>query len=412
MSTIRNIIDKYVVGYKNISLKNFILEVNDKVYPNYNFYFLDQFLEMTEKYNFSIEKCNINYEKLIEYGVAFSDRNDVIKKKLDNCKLVEGVDYIVKQTKKDLTGNGKENTNGKNSYLLSYYAFKLCLLSSNKKKENQEVDPLIFKKYYLLLEECVNYYNMYQSELKDKLLREQNKLISSKDEKIDKMSVEINEMRGEIHELLNYGKDASEKLTLTSEKLTEIKTELTGTKDELIETKIELKNTNKKLDKSIDIITSISDDINLKTPCMQYFTIFRDGVNDLKLYFNFGSLVYIEKIKKEKLSFGHNMVIDQTYTPGGLSLRKRCYMVFDEINEEIKEDMLEEMRGENKSTGDINKALKIYKSNPAIIKNLTSFEINTRYSDNINIRRILNIILETHQERFNRYEELNRVVEE
>lgn len=398
MSTIRNIIDKYVVGYKNISLKNFILEVNNKVYPEYNFYFLDQFLEMTEYYHLSIEKYYIPYEKLIEYGVAFSDRNDKIKKKLDNCKLVEGVDYIVKQTKKETTGENGKNTKGKDSYLLSYYAFKLCLLSSNKKKENQEVDPLIFKKYYLLLEECVNYYNMYQSELKDKLL-------SSKDEKIDKM-------REEIHELLNYGKDASEKLTLTSEKLTEIKTELTGTKDELIETKIELKNTNKKLDKSIDIITSISDDINLKTPCMQYFTIFRDGVNDLKLYFNFGSLVYIEKIKKEKLSFGHNMVIDQTYTPGGLSLRKRCYMVFDEINEEIKEDMLEEMRGENKSTGDINKALKIYKSNPAIIKNLTSFEINTRYSDNINIRRILNIILETHQERFNRYEELNRVVEE
>lgn len=387
MCDFNDIIDKYVQELKNVSLKDFITVFKEKNYNGCDFWFLDYFLSLTDE-----EKSNkfiIKDEDLIKFGVSLSGRNDNIKKRLDNLELKEGKHYQIVKPKRELTSKGKENSVCKAYYMLTPDAFKLCLLNARKVKEDQGIDPIIYREYYLFIETCINYYNKYQLKLKDRLL-------SFKDDKIDKLNEKIDQ-------LLMHGSDANAKLDNAKIELDTVNNKLD------INTK-QLKKVYRKLDKTMELMETVAEDVNPKTHNMQYFVIFRDGDNPNKIYFNFGGETRIKQIKKEREVEEHVVIVDKTYTPGGLSLRSRWSTRISEINNEIIDEIIDEMKEEKSTKKQIKDMLSEYKRCPAIIKTSTSIKINRNYSDKITIKKILRIILEENNVRYEACDKLDEII--
>ena len=120
-------------------------------------YNIDKFqLDIThieELYKYSTEnKCIIPHMMLEKYGVLKIKDSNYVFKKLKDFYLVENMDY-----KKVYTKN-KENLGGRPSieYLLSPYAFKLCLIRSQNTKE--------YAKHFLNIEKLFFMYYQYQCE--------------------------------------------------------------------------------------------------------------------------------------------------------------------------------------------------------------------------------------------------------
>lgn len=116
--------------------------------------FMDQFLEWTETRDFIID-AGIYLKK---YGVGTTSDNKKIKERIDTNDLVENEDYKIEKIKVGKTY--------KYQYLLTPKAFKLLLIKAQK-FPGQEINPRVYANYYLLLEECVNYYHKYQLTFKD-----------------------------------------------------------------------------------------------------------------------------------------------------------------------------------------------------------------------------------------------------
>lgn len=148
------------------------------------------------------------------------------------------------------------------------------------------------------------------------------------------------------------------------------------------------------------------DDVNLRAENMQYFIVYQDVNNELKLLFNFGGQKHI-RAKQRVHNIERNIcLVSETYTPGGVSLRKRCINQFQEVNSSIREELIENLREEGEDDDDIEREIKLYDNLPAIIADSTKFEVNARYSEYVNIHDIIGIIMRTHNARFNRRAEL------
>jgi len=83
-----------------------------------------------------------------------------IKKILDQNNFIENEDFNLRNVSDFKNSNGGRGN--KNEYFLHPRSFKICLMRSLKTK--------IYAKYYLLLEECIKYYNDYQIELNKKYI--------------------------------------------------------------------------------------------------------------------------------------------------------------------------------------------------------------------------------------------------
>ena len=95
----------------------------------------------------------------------------------------------------------------KNEYYLHPRAFKICLMRSKNKKE--------YAYYYILLEECIKYFNDYQIELNKKyIIKLKNTEIIIKDDKIDKLLKKTDEQNLKIDNLLK----ANEELLIRSKR--------------------------------------------------------------------------------------------------------------------------------------------------------------------------------------------------
>jgi phage anti-repressor protein len=80
-----------------------------------------------------------------------------IKKMLEQNKFKENKDYQLRNVSQLRPQCGSSI---KNEYYLYPKAFKICLMRSLKTRE--------YADYYLLLEECIKYFNDYQIELNKK----------------------------------------------------------------------------------------------------------------------------------------------------------------------------------------------------------------------------------------------------
>ena len=173
-----------------MNLIEYFKKVHSVFYKDIDITFMDYFLEICQ----NDDKFVIHHDKLKEYKVIESDDSQKVFNILKRRNLIENIDYRI-------TVDGEPVKQGgfvyKNTYYLTPYAFKICLIKSNKSNK--------YAKYYLLLEKIFNYYNDYQQKYTAMLL-------SGKDTKIDNLIKENKDQSRKIDELLNFGKSTVEKL--------------------------------------------------------------------------------------------------------------------------------------------------------------------------------------------------------
>ena len=145
-----------------------VKEIN-KIEFNIDISFIDEFIELVSK-----NECCIHHDMLQKYDIiTMKGTTNDIKRLIDQYEMEENKDYLLR----NVAHQHQTGTKYKNEYYLHPRAFKICLMRSLKTKK--------YTKYYLLLEECIKYYNNYQIELnKIYIIKLKNKIIK-KDHKID-----------------------------------------------------------------------------------------------------------------------------------------------------------------------------------------------------------------------------------
>lgn len=255
----------------------------------------------------------------------------------------------------------------------------------------------------MFIEQCVHYYSEYQKKLMEIEIEEKNKVINLKDDKIDTLIKKIDNQTELINKQGNMISTQNGMINNQSSKI-----------DLLIDygenSKNKLNRVYRKLDRANTLLETMNEgltDFNIRAENMQYFVVYRSHENALKLLFNFGGLPHIRKIKLERNRNGDILEIDETHTPGGLSLRKRCINHFIEINNNLRSELIDELIENDITDDEYDEQIRIYDQNKAIMFNSTSFIINQRYVNRVPIRTILDIIIRTHNARFNRRAELD-----
>ena len=171
-----------IEGKKNPSIVEYVKALNEKFYK-IDISFIDDFLKLV-----GTNECIIPHMMLEKYGVL------TIVDKKTNKENTEKAKRLLKQLNLfdnlyKVTNIGDQLPSGKkykNEYLLSPYAFKLCLMRSQNTRK--------YANYFLLLEECVKYFNdfhlernlMYRVSLK-RLVKQKDKTIQQKECKIDEL---------------------------------------------------------------------------------------------------------------------------------------------------------------------------------------------------------------------------------
>ena len=185
----------------DINIINYVKEVNNLIY-NIDISFIDKFLDLVEK----DEMC-IPHELLIEYGIVTTERSNNVLQMLDQFDAIENKDYDLLNVQQVRKQGG---TVIKKEYTLHPRLFKLCLMRSK--------NTLKYSKYYLLLEECIKYYNDYKDKMKQ---TEINRLMN-------KMDITNNKLDNVISEL----KESNEQLKESNEQLKESNENLVSLHDE------------------------------------------------------------------------------------------------------------------------------------------------------------------------------------
>jgi hypothetical protein len=252
-ATPKEYINYLVDNQVNVNIIEFVKELNKLKY-NIDISFIDEFIELVEK-----NECCIHHNMLQKYGVtALKGGTSHVREMLNQYKFINNEDYLLTNVREQLPSGTKY----KNEYYLHPRAFKKCLMRSRNTN--------IYADYYLLLEECVKYFNDYQKELdKRYIIKLKTKLIK-KDNKICKLEEKLNtiiksneETKIMNEKLLKSNEETNKKLAETSN---EVKLLLKINKrlddhNHIIEDKLEevhedLKDTNHKLDytcKKLDI---------------------------------------------------------------------------------------------------------------------------------------------------------------
>ena len=186
---------------------------------------------------------------LQKYGISnLKGTTNDIKKLLEQNNFIENEDFNLRNFSQVRENRG---TVMKNEYYLHPRAFKICLIRSLKTKK--------YAKYYLLLEECIKYFNDYQDKLKEKyIIKLKSKIIKKdtqliiKDDKIDELMKKTDEQNLKIDELLNYSKKADKKNRKLEQKLDNVNNNLEDIKEELTESNYKLNFACKKLDIAVE----------------------------------------------------------------------------------------------------------------------------------------------------------------
>ena len=230
----------------NINIIDFVKEIN-KLEFKIDISFIDEFIELVSK-----NECCIHHNMLQKYGIISLNKGTTdIKRILEQNDFIENDDFKLRNVAEFNSKGGRGN---KNEYYLHPRAFKICLMRSKNTK--------IYAKYYLLLEECIKYFNDYQDKLKEKYIIKLKSKIIKKDNMIDHLEEKLNtiiknneeliKQNNETHkmnkELLKSNKSIEKLLNNANYKLDETLEQLDEVHNELETTNTELEDTNEKLD--------------------------------------------------------------------------------------------------------------------------------------------------------------------
>ena len=218
-----------VESKRNINIIDYVKEINRLSY-NIDIEFIDEFITLVEKDN-----CCIHHNMLLKYGISTLKGGAAdIRKIIEQNNFIENEDYQLRKVSELRPQGGISN---KNEYYLHPRAFKICLMRSLKTKK--------YAKYYLLLEECIKYFNDYQLQL--------NKNYTIKLEtKVREHKETISNLENKLNEVLSELKKSNEELRQANSKLDNMNENLEDVKYDLEEVKDELKDTNIKLDISLE----------------------------------------------------------------------------------------------------------------------------------------------------------------
>jgi phage anti-repressor protein len=198
--------NSYLVdNQKQINIIDYAKEAN-KISYNIDISFIDEFIELVNK-----NECCIHHNMLQKYGIISSKSYTTdIKRLLNQYGMVEQHDFLPRNVAGQKSGRGGAN---KIDYYLHPRAFKKCLMRSLKTQQ--------YADYYLLLEECIKYYNDYQNLLKEKYIIKLKSKIQEKDDKIDELKKMVKELRKDTKRVISKLDDTNVKLDVTNEELTE-----------------------------------------------------------------------------------------------------------------------------------------------------------------------------------------------
>jgi len=175
--TIQEYINYLIENQININIIDFVKEVNNLEFK-IDISFIDEFIELVSK-----NECCIHHNMLQKYDIiSLNGTTNDIKRILIQNELVENKDFKLRNDAQFKNSNGGRGN--KNEYYLHPRSFKICLMRSLKTKK--------YAKYYLLLEECVKYFNDFQIELNKKYIIKLKNKIEKKDIKIDKLEEKLN----------------------------------------------------------------------------------------------------------------------------------------------------------------------------------------------------------------------------
>ena len=146
--------ERLVENGEEIQIINYIKKVNEEFF-SIDIDFIDDFIELVNK-----DECCIPHDMLFKYGILSSSAGSHdVRKLMEQYNFIEKVNYVSININPDRKLNPKPEI----SYLLHPKTFKKILIRSRNTDK--------YTDYYLLLEECITYYNNYQIlQLKQKLM--------------------------------------------------------------------------------------------------------------------------------------------------------------------------------------------------------------------------------------------------
>ena len=203
---------------------------------------------------------------LEKYGIlSLKGTTNDIKRLLEQNKFKENKDYLLRNVAQQVLSGTKY----KNEYYLHPRSFKICLMRSLKTRE--------YAYYYILLEECIKYFNDYQNELNNKYIIKLKTKIEKKDNKICKLEEKLDKLLEDnketkksndetkiINEKLLKSNDETkiinekllkynEKILYKLNKLENQNNELENQNNELIDSVEDLKDDNEEIHHKLDI---------------------------------------------------------------------------------------------------------------------------------------------------------------
>ena len=144
-TSISEYINYLIENQINVNIIDFVKEIN-KLEFKIDISFINEFVELVSK-----NECCIHHNMLQKYGIISLKKGSTdIKRILEQNEFEENKDFEIRNVA-ELRSQG--GTSNKIEYYLHPRAFKICLMRSLKTKK--------YAKYYLLLEECIKYFNDY-----------------------------------------------------------------------------------------------------------------------------------------------------------------------------------------------------------------------------------------------------------
>jgi len=305
--------NKYMQDYVNslveqrqdITINEFVKEVNKRKF-NIDISFIDEFLELVDK-----DECCIHHEKLHKYGVISLQTTSQVKRLMEQNNFVEGHDFALYNVVQCLSNGGSTH---KKEYYLHPRTFKMCLMRSLKTRK--------YATYYLLLEECVKYYNDYQTQLREecyvKTIEKKEYKICDLMKKMDEISrksdLQLAENRRENKKMRKLLKDAHVKLDDTLDDLRDARDEIAVNQDE---SKTVIDSIARKLDIAVEDRVPPTKNINKR----EYFVLLKKDTEFYKYYILRGQKSYVDKKINDKQDYKVIKTIE--YIPNATNLFNR-----------------------------------------------------------------------------------------
>ena len=175
-TTVEEFNNYLVENQLNINIIEYVKKVNEIEFK-INIDFIDDFIELVSK-----KECCIHHNMLEKYGVLTLNKGTTrVKELMEQYDFKDKKDFHLSEVREVRNQGGSCI---KKEYYLHPRAFKICLMRSKNTK--------IYAYYYLLLEECIKYFNDYQIELKEKYIIKLKTRLIKKDNKIDHLEEKLN----------------------------------------------------------------------------------------------------------------------------------------------------------------------------------------------------------------------------